>query len=255
MLDSTIEHSTVCVGGFDTIITTRAGLASMMVRQCKWRRKTDLPKLVFSSNGQGVSLAGQNKAFADVMLTADVIHADGMPIVFASQLLTHTPLPERIATTDFFHDAVIAAIQNGLSFFMLGGTEEQNVKVVDAIGKTYPDLKIAGRHHGYFDPSDDKRICDLVCASGADVLWVGMGKPLQEFWSSRNRENLRGVGWVKTCGGLYGYLTGEEKRAPLLMQRMGLEWFYRVMQQPKRLGWRYLVSNPHSVYRLLVHSS
>src|SRR5205823_5342364 len=121
-----------------------------------------------------------DRDFAAAMASADMIHADGMPIVFASRLFTRTPLPERIATTDFFHDAADAATRYGLSFYMMGGTEAQNVAACAAIAELYPKLKIAGRRNGYFQPEDEPQICREVVASGADVLWVALGKPKQE---------------------------------------------------------------------------
>ncbi|ODT72390.1 MAG: glycosyl transferase [Pelagibacterium sp. SCN 63-23] len=224
-----------------------------MVRDCfAARGHTDswVPKLVFSSNGQGIALAGQNQAFAEVMKQADIVHADGMPVVLASRV-TRAPLPERIATTDFFHDAAEAASQHGLKFFILGAREEQNASVVEAIGRLYPRVEIVGRHHGYFGEDQDDAVCAQIRASGADVLWVALGKPRQEFWCVRNRKKLNGIGWVKTCGGLYAFLTGEAPRAPDWMQRLSLEWLYRTMDDPKRLIWRYLTTNPYSFYRLL----
>ncbi len=209
-----------------------------------------LPKLVFSSNGQGIALAGWNTAFAETMLKADVIHADGMSVVFASRM-TDIPLPERIATTDFFHDAARIAVRQKLKFFILGASEKQNAAAVDAIRRFYPEVEIAGHHHGYFGDDEDEAVCDMVRASGADVLWVALGKPRQEFWCVRNRDRLRGVGWVKTCGGLYAFLAGDAPRAPRWMQKAGLEWVYRTFDDPKRLFWRYLTTNPYSVYRLL----
>lgn len=247
------DFPVVQVGGFPTASVSRRKLAQCMVRDCmaaREDRENWIPKAVFSSNGQGIALAGQDPAFADAMAAADIIHADGMPVVFASRRTAH-PLPERICTTDFFHDAAQAASEHKLRFFILGAKEEQNRAVVEAIRKLYPDVEIVGRYHGYFPPEDDKRVCDLVRASGADVLWVALGKPRQEFWSIRNRENLKGVGWIKTCGGLYSFLTGDAPRAPGWMQALGLEWLHRVAMDPKRLGWRYLTTNPYAFYRLV----
>ncbi len=187
------------------------------------------------------------------MLEANWIHGDGQSIVIASKM-TEAPLPERIATTDFFHDAAEAAIRNDLSFFIFGGSENQNRTATDAIRKLYPGIKIAGRRNGYFKPDEEDGICREIRESGADVLWVGLGKPFQEEWSVRNRHKLQGVAWLKTCGGLYAFLCGDAPRAPEWMQRLGLEWLFRTMQDPKRLAWRYLTTNPHSFYRLIVHT-
>ena len=184
------------------------------------------------------------------MREADYIHADGMPLVFASKLAP-TELPERIATTDFFHDAARAAVANDLKFFFLGGADAQNRAAVAAAEQLYPELNVVGRHHGYFDSSDEESICRLIIQSGADVLWVALGKPLQEEWCVRNRERLAGVGWLKTCGGLFSFLSGETPRAPQWVQAAGLEWLHRTLDDPKRLGWRYITTNPYALYRLI----
>lgn len=247
----------VRIGGFKTVVATRAGLAEAMVRDClaaRAARRPVAPKLVFSSNGQGISLAGTDPAFAEAMAAADIIHADGMSVVKASRVLAKAPLPERIATTDFIYDAAAAACREGLRFYILGGKEEQNVAVVEALRRLYPDLQIVGRRNGYFSPAEDAAVCAEIVASRADVLWVGLGKPKQEFWSVANRERLRGVGWVKTCGGLYSYLVGDAPRAPAWMQKAGLEWLFRAALEPARLGPRYLMTNPHALYRMVRHS-
>ena len=251
------ERRTVVLGGLPTIVATRLEFAQMMVADCSVARASEtapLPKLVFSSNGQGVSLVGTDRNFAEAMAAADMIHADGMPVVFASRLFTRTPLRERIATTDFFHDAAEAAVESGLTFFMLGGTEAQNVAACAAIATLYPKLKVVGRRNGYFKQEEEPAICREIVASGADVLWVALGKPKQEYWSVRNREHLRGIGWVKTCGGLFDFLGGGVARAPDWVQKLALEWAWRTLQEPRRLGWRYLVTNPHALYRLARYS-
>jgi N-acetylglucosaminyldiphosphoundecaprenol N-acetyl-beta-D-mannosaminyltransferase len=243
----------VMVGGFPTACLTRRELAQVMVRDCLAARTDSAPKppkLVFSSNGQGIAIAGQDPAFAKAMDEADIVHADGMPVVFASRL-THAPLPERIATTDFFHDAAAAAVDNGLSFFFLGASESQNAAAVETAKRLYPGLRVVGRHHGYFDKNESGAICEMVRASGAEVLWLGLGKPMQEHWAVAHRDQLTGVTWIKTCGGLFGFLSGEAKRAPEWMQKVGLEWLHRVLDNPGRLAWRYLTTNAYATYRLI----
>lgn len=247
------QFHVVRVGGLTTASVTREQLAECMVDDCLAAREnpeTWLPKVVLSSNGQGIALAGKDAEFAAVMDQADIIHADGMPVVFASRITQH-PLPERIATTDFFHDAARAAEKHGLRFFVLGAKEGQNRAAVAAIKRMYPNVEIVGRRDGYFDASQDEAVCKEIRESKADVLWVALGKPRQEYWAIRNRANLLGVGWIKTCGGLYAFLAGDAPRAPEWMHRVGLEWLYRAIREPRRLGWRYLTTNPYSLYRLL----
>lgn len=247
------KHPRVMVGGFNTISCSRVELAELMLNDCLEARQQGsewLPKLVFSSNGQGVALAGRSPEFAETMASADIIHADGMPVVFASKL-TEAPLPERIPTTDFFHDAAKVTEPNGLRFFMLGATAEQNAIAVDAVKKMYPSLNIVGSHHGYFSEDEDESVCEMIRESNADVVWIALGKPRQEAWCVRNRERLHGVGWLKTCGGLYAFLAGDVPRAPGWMQKAGLEWLFRMLDDPKRLAWRYLTTNPYAMYRLV----
>lgn len=248
-----VGYNRVIVGGLPTIQIDRLDFANLMVKDCEKARLDRNgwePKLVFSSNGQGLALAGQSNEFRKTMMQASWIHADGQSVVLASRM-TKAPLPERIATTDFFHDAASAAVSNGLAFYVLGGSEKQNACAVERMLELYPGLKIVGRRNGYFQPQEEDMICRDIRDSGADVLWVGLGKPLQEQWCVRNKERLHGVGWIKTCGGLYSFLSGEAPRAPDWMQDLCLEWLFRTIKEPKRLGWRYFTTNPYSLYRLI----
>lgn len=252
----TIE--TVTLGGMKTVRLTRDQLAAQMVADCLAQResaRTLPPKLVFSSNGQGIAMYNTAPAFASAMDQADYIHADGMPVVMASRVMTPSrALPERIATTDFFHDAAKAAIKAGLSFYFLGGTEQECNTAIEAAQKMYPALKIVGGHHGYADEKELSEIFADIRAAQADVVWLALGKPKQEYFALRHKGGLNGVGWVKTCGGLYKFLSGEDERAPLWMQKMGLEWFFRFKKEPRRLFRRYLVTNALCAWFLLVRS-
>lgn len=245
------------VGGMKTISITRKEFAQVMLSDCKEARKNypnGVPKSVFSSNGQGVALYGKDKEFRKVMDRADIIHADGMSVVYGSRLFYKKGLPERIGTTDFFHDVAEVANRHKLRFYMLGGKPEQNEKVVKAVKDKYPNIIICGHRHGYFAEEENEDICKNIVDSKTDVLWVALGKPKQEFWVDANKDNLKGVGWIKTCGGLYAFLTNEVKRAPKWMQNCGLEWLFRAFQEPRRLAKRYFLTNPYSIYRILRYS-
>lgn len=244
---------TVRVGGLPTVLADRTELSAWIGDVCQ--SDPALPALVFSSNGQGIALYGHNPAYDAAMDTADVIHADGMPVVMASKWLTKTPIRGRSATTDLFHDVAEVAQKRGLKFFVLGATEEQNKKAVDQMKILYPEVEIVGRRNGYFSEAENADVCAEIVASGADVLWVGLGKPKQEIWCHQNRAALAGVGVIKTCGGLYAFLAGDAPRAPEWMQKMGLEWLYRLKEDPKRLFKRYLVTNIVAAIRILGHTS
>ena len=145
-------YGEVLIGGIKTACLSRAELTRMMLADCFAARAVEnpKPKLVFAVNGHAIALAAQDEAFRRTFESADIIHADGQAAVFASRLLTGTPIPERSATTDVIHDAAAAAAEHGLRFFLLGATEEANHKAAQALAKTYPGLQVVGRRHGYF---------------------------------------------------------------------------------------------------------
>lgn len=254
MLSDTMKFSEV--GGWSHVAVTRKQFAELMLEDCLKARQSAgglLPKLAFSMNAQALSLASTNPDFERAMRQADYIQADGQSLVFSSRVLSKVPLPERIATTDFFHDAAALAQQEGLRFYILGADETQNTMSVKKISELYPGLKIAGYRHGYFHQSEEPEICAEIVRSGADVLWVGLGKPKEQLFCVRNLEALRGVGWIKTCGGLFDFLSGKNSRAPLWMQNAGLEWLHRMLLNPRRLFMRNLVTNTHAVFILLAN--
>jgi N-acetylglucosaminyldiphosphoundecaprenol N-acetyl-beta-D-mannosaminyltransferase len=253
---ATKTFAEIRAGGLRIACLSRVELMALMVRECleARARRPKRPKLVFAANGHAISLAAKDEQFRHLNEAADLIHADGQPIVFASRLLAPTPIPERSATTDFFHDAALAAEANGLKFFLLGATEEVNAACAEAMRARYPELQIAGRHHGYFNRDDEAEICAKINASKADVVWVGLGVPLEQAFCVRNRDRLK-VGWLVTAGGCFNYVTGHYARAPQWMQRSGLEWLHRVAREPKRLFWRYAITNPHALFLLLTRTS
>jgi exopolysaccharide biosynthesis WecB/TagA/CpsF family protein len=246
----------VMVGGLKTACLSRDALVALMVEQCLARRMTPAlpPKLVFAANGHTLSLAATDDAFRKCNEAADIIHADGQPIVFASRILTETPIPERSATTDFFHDAASAARAHGLRFYLLGATEEVNARCAEVMAELYPGLEIVGRRHGFFDRADEAAICEEINRADADVVWVGMGIPLEQGFCVRNKHRLN-AGWIVTAGGCFNYVTGHYRRAPDWMQTIGLEWLHRIWREPRRLFWRYAITNPHALFLLLTRTS
>jgi len=242
----------VKVGGVFIDRVSRSMLASMMVCDCD--AQLAKPKLVFSANGQSVSMAATNPAFSRDYLAADICHADGMSAVFASRLFTRTPLPERISTTDFFHDAARSAEQHGLSFYFLGGTVETVEAAYRAAQRQYPGIRWAGYRDGYFGVEEEADVCRVITQSGADVLWVGLGRPGQEAFCNRNRDRLVGVTWLKTCGGLFDFIAGRHARAPRWVQTLGFEWAFRLCLEPRRLMRRYATTVPHALFLFALQS-
>ena len=249
------SYNEVTVGGIATACLSRDGLARMMLQDCLHARENPQhhPKLVFASNGHAIALAAQDEAFRFTFEQADIIHADGQAAVFASRM-TATPIPERSATTDFIHDAAKIAARHGLRFFLLGATEEANAQAARILAETYPGLQIVGRRHGYFSRDEEEEICDEINLTLPDVVWVGLSVPVEYEFAVRNKTRLS-AGWLVTCGGCYNFITGAYARAPRWMQAAGLEWLFRLMLEPKRLFWRYAVTNPLAIFLLLTRTS
>jgi len=246
----------VMAGGLRIACVSRAELARLMVRECLEARALYgiPPKLVFGVNGQAISLSARNRELRRHHEIADHVHADGQPLVLAARLLARPRIPERSPVTDFFHDAAVAARTHGLRFFLLGATEENNAACARIMQTIYPGLIIAGRRHGYFAKEDEADICAEINEARADIVWVGLGIPLEQAFCVRNRHRIR-AGWLVGAGGCFNYVSGNYKRAPRWMQLTGFEWLHRLWCEPQRLFWRYAVTNPHALFLLLTRTS
>lgn len=247
-----VELPHISIGGQPTAIASRAVLADAMVADCRARvHHSSPPRLIFDVNGQGLSLRQSSPAYRALMGRADVVHADGGFLVTASRWLHRTPIAERSATTDLIHDFAARAEREGLTFFLLGGTETANAAAAAALAKLYPRLKIAGRRNGYFAEGDEPAIVASINAAAPDILWVGLGKPKEQAFAVRHAADLR-AGWLITCGGCFNVLAGAYNRAPLWMQNTNLEWLHRLATRPRELLWRYLVTTPHVLWLVLM---
>jgi exopolysaccharide biosynthesis WecB/TagA/CpsF family protein len=111
-----------------------------------------------------------------------------------------------------------------------------------------------GHRHGYFSRDQEPAIVRSINLARPDILWIGMGAPAEQQFVIRNRQHLRGVGIIKTAGGLFDFLSGRARRAPPWMQTAGLEWAFRTMLEPRRLAGRYMMTNPHALFLLLTQT-
>ena len=240
------------VGGLEIPALTRQQIAGMLLDEAILRRGRKVPCLYLSTaNGQVISMCARDQKVHRLFQCADGINADGMSVVFASRWLTNVGLPERVATTDMFHDAAKQAQERGASFYFLGAKEDMNRRAVEQIRQMYPKLRIAGRRNGYFSEADEPAIVADINQAQPDVLWLGLGVPRQQQFAVRHRANLTGVGAIQTCGGLFDFVSGKNSRAPMWMQQAGLEWAYRLMLEPRRLFLRYAFTNVHAIAVML----
>jgi exopolysaccharide biosynthesis WecB/TagA/CpsF family protein len=252
--DPTRVYNEVVVGGIRTACLGRAQLSRLMVGDCLAARGGKRRvKLVFASNGHAIATSRINARFRETFAKADIVHADGQPVVVASKLLTDAPIPERSATTDFIHDAAGIARIHGLRFFLLGSTEEVNALCAEHLRKLYPGLKIVGRHHGYFAPEQEDAIVDEINAADADVVWVALGVPKEYEFCVKHKDRLK-TGWVVTAGGCFNFVMGGYRRAPRWMQAASLEWLHRLWCEPARLWRRYTFTNPVALFTILTRT-
>lgn len=247
------------VGGLPIAVLDREQTADLMIELANAHESGERPAILTSANGEVISRCAASTRIAQLFQTADVISADGQPMVLVSRLLHRwfsigAALPERVATTDLFHDVARHADASRISFYFLGATEEENRLAVQRVKRLYPELRIAGRSHGYLKGDALTKQLAEINTLGPDILWLAMGVPAEQEFCERHAAALTNVAVIKTSGGLFNFLSGTRKRAPAWMQNAGLEWVFRLSQEPRRLAWRYTVTNPHALFLLVTRS-
>lgn len=246
---------TAMIGGLPITSLGRKDSARQLIDTAlQARGRNQRPFYSTSANGQVIALARSDAAFRELLLAADQIHPDGMPMVLLSPLVSRVKLPERVATTDLIHDVAALAEAEGVSFYFLGATPEVNRAAEQRMKQAYPKLRFAGSRSGFFSEAEEAEVVAEIAGLRPDILWIGLGVPLEQRFVARNLERLAGVGVIKTSGGLFDFLSGRNSRAPRWMQAAGLEWAYRTMLEPRRLFGRYLRTNGIAMWQILTHS-
>lgn len=192
-------------------------------------------------NASKINLMQDDKELTDIINKCPIINADGQSIVWASKFLGNK-LPERVAGIDIFTNLVKICAEKGYKPYFFGATDEVVKAVVEKYKLEYPKLNIAGYRNGYFKDDESKSIAEDINKSGADVLFVAFSSPKKEYWIKENM-NIMKIPFAMGVGGSFDVLAGKTKRAPIWMQKSGLEWFYRFIQEPKRMFKRYLCGN------------
>ncbi|MFA6659634.1 MAG: WecB/TagA/CpsF family glycosyltransferase, partial [Victivallaceae bacterium] len=180
----------------------------------------------------------------DILRRAALVTPDGMPLVLLSKMLG-TPLPERVTGVDLVQMIAERAALKGKSLYFLGGTPQAAQKTAEIFSSRFPGLRIAGIDTPWVSLDNtaetaalDQRICDQINAAKPDILLIGFGNPKQELWLARNVSQLK-VPAAIGIGGTFNFISGEVKRAPILIQKLCMEWIYRIIQEPSRLWKRY----------------
>jgi len=190
----------------------------------------------------------KDPVLADSVKACDVINIDGMGVVFGARFLGHQ-VKERVAGVDLFHNLLTMSAKRDFPVFLLGATEDVVAKTATKVKEQNPDLNIAGFNDGYFW-DDEEAVVNKIKASGAKLLFVAITSPKKENFINKWQDKL-GVDFVMGVGGTFDVVAGKVNRAPVWMQNAGLEWFYRVMQEPGRMWKRYLVTNSKFAWLLM----
>ena len=192
--------------------------------------------------------AYQSQSFLNILTSADIVTPDGMPLVLALRFLKGI-LQDRVAGMDLLPDLLKNAEQENIKIFFYGGTELMLQKTKQYLTEAYPKLIVGGYYSPPFrtlNENENEEIVEMINNSEAGIVFVVLGCPKQEKWmySMRGKINSCMIG----IGGALPVLVGMNKRAPMWMQKRSLEWFYRLMQEPRRLFKRYLITNSLFVY-------
>ena len=240
----------ITLGGLRLAVLDLEQTANFMIEMVFPQRRLPRPLYLTSANGEVLARCSTEPMTDRLFRSADLINADGQPLVTVSRLKSSTPLPERVATTDLFHIVARKAQAAGLTFYMFGADEEENAAAVANVRKLYPDLKIVGCSHGFLRSDALRAKVDEINTLATDYLWVALGVPYEQAFVEEYTSRLSNVGIIKTSGGLFNFLSGSRARAPKWMQAIGLEWAWRIWLEPRRLFWRYFTTNPRALYLL-----
>jgi N-acetylglucosaminyldiphosphoundecaprenol N-acetyl-beta-D-mannosaminyltransferase len=185
--------------------------------------------------------ASRDPELRQIINECALINVDGMPVVWASRLLGK-PLKERVAGVDLFEALMRRAGEKGWRVFLLGAREEVVSKVAETYSGKYPGLVLAGYRNGYWKDEEEEAVAEQIRASRADLLFVAISSPKKEQFLGKYQANMR-IPFAMGVGGTFDVAIGKVKRAPLWMQKSGLEWFYRFLQEPRRMFRRYFIED------------
>ena len=224
-------------------------LADALERIRAAAREPGLSKMAFV-NADCLNIAWGDAGYRRALAGASAVLPDGIGIHYALRWFTRFSLRENVNGTDLFPRLAAMMEREELSLFLLGARDGVADEVAAMLGRRFPRLRVAGTRHGYFrDEAEHAQAVETINASGAQVVLVAMGAPAQDLWIERHAGALR-AGVAIGVGGLFDFYSGRVARAPQWMRELGLEWAYRLLQEPSRMWRRYLVGNPRFLWRV-----
>ncbi len=224
-------------------------LEQVVARSLEWCRGPRRARQIVTMNVAGLELMRHDEAMRRACDEADLLVADGVPLVWASRLLRRL-LPGRVAGVDLMQALLAAGARERLRVYFLGAREDVVQEVVRRCGERFPGLVVAGARNGYFADADHDAIVRTIREARPDLLFVGMPSPFKERFGHEHAQALD-VPVMLGVGGSFDVLAGRIRRAPRWLQSIGMEWCWRLAMEPRKLWRRYLVSNSAFVRRLV----
>lgn len=208
--------------------------------------------LIPNVNVYGLNLAYDDPELRAILDQADLVFCDGAGVMLGARL-TGQAIPERITYADWMWQLAEFAAKEGFSFYFVGAHPGVAERAAEALHARVPGLRIAGVHHGYFnhepDSPETRKVINAINQAQPDILIVGLGMPLQEYWLAQNWSELD-VRVGLTGGAVFDYISGNLRRGPVLLNDHGFEWLSRLLVEPDRLWKRYLIGNPIFLWRV-----
>ncbi len=208
---------------------------------------SDGARCIYAANVHMLMEAHDSPAFRAVLARADLLTPDGMPLVWLLRLKGYKDQPRVYGPTLMLHVLEMAA-RESIPVGFYGSDESTLRQLVDRMQARFPALKVVYAYSPPFRPltaEEDAQVCAEITASGARILFVGLGCPRQEVWMDAHRDKIKAV--MLGVGAAFDFHAGSKRQAPAWMQRLGLEWLFRLVQEPTRLARRYLVHNPRFI--------
>ena len=189
-------------------------------------------KLIVAPNTEFIMMAQKDKEFYNILNSAELATPDSVGVSIAGKL-QKKPFKQRIPGQMYFRKVLEVGEKEGWTFYFLGGKGDVPYLAMENVKKYYPDVKIVGYHEGYFDKDSEQDVINEINRLEPNVLFVAMGAPLQEKWIAKHKDELK-VDVAAGQGGTFDYESGKIKRAPKIFQKLGIEWFWRLILQPSR---------------------
>lgn len=235
----------VDVLGVPVAVLTRAMLTSFIYHTIVSENRGWITYANIHSVNEAYSTPWLKQFYQDSLIT----YCDGQGVRVGAKILGEK-IPERITLPDFLEDICLLARDHEFTLFLLGSADETAERAANVLQDRFPGLMITGCHGGYFSPGEAPSVIDAINKANPDILLVGMGVPLQEEWIRDNFDQLKvTIAWA--AGGVFELIAGTKRRCPRWMSTWGLEWLYRLFQEPHRLWKRYLVGIPVFFLKIL----